>query len=116
MQVFVYTRNRLKPLFILVQVRKKKTFTLDAHGKRQEYEGMEVSGGELLEFIRKNKALSTEFCTKLYQELFTPIQLKIEHEIETYTFKQLEVDFDNLNEIAENDRRVPRNRKKPDRL
>ena len=26
------------------------------------------------------------------------------------------VDFDNLNEIAENDRRVPRNRKKPDRL
>ena len=26
------------------------------------------------------------------------------------------VDFDNLNEIAENDRRVLRNRKKPDRL
>ena len=81
----------------IIQVRKKKAFTLDANGKRQEYEGMEVSGGELLEFIRKNKTLSTEFCSKLYQELFTPIQLKVEHEIETYTFKQLEADFINLN-------------------
>jgi hypothetical protein len=63
-----------------------------------EYEGMEVCGGELLEFICKNRFLSTEYCTKLYQELFAPIQAKVEHEIETYTFKQLEADFMKLNE------------------
>jgi hypothetical protein len=71
---------------------------MDAHGNRREYEGMEVCGGELLEFIRKNKSLSTEFCTQLYQELFTPIQLKIENEIEKYTFKQMESDLKSLNE------------------
>lgn len=88
----------LSVIFILVEVRKKKGFTLDAHGNRKEYEGLEVCGGELLEFIRKNRSLSAEFCTKLYQELFAPIQVKIEHEIETYTFKQLEADFMKLNE------------------
>ena len=71
---------------------------MDAHGNRKDYEGMEVCGGELLEFIRKNRSLSREFCTKLYQELFTPIQLKIEHETEAYSFKQLEADFRKLNE------------------
>lgn len=85
-------------MFILVEVRKKKGFTLDAHGNRKEYEGLEVCGGELLEFIRKNRSLSAEFCTKLYQELFAPIQAKIEHEIETYTFKQLEADFKTMTE------------------
>ncbi|CAB4020782.1 guanylate-binding 1-like, partial [Paramuricea clavata] len=82
----------------IIEVRKKKGFTMDAHGNRKEYEGMEVCGGELLEFIRKNRSLSKEYCTKLYQELFAPIQAKIEHEIETYTFKQLEADFRKLNE------------------
>ena len=98
---YVYKANRFKTrfrYFCLVEVRKKKGFTMDAHGNRKEYEGMEVCGGELLEFIRKNRSLSTEYCTKLYQELFAPIQAKIEHEIETYTFKQLEVDFRKLNE------------------
>ena len=71
---------------------------MGAHGNRMEYEGMDVCGGELLEFIRKNRFLSTEYCTKLYQELFAPIQAKVEHEIETYTFKQLEADFRKLNE------------------
>ena len=59
---------------------------------------MEVCGGVLLEFIRKNKSLSKEFCTVLYQQLFAPIQRKMENEIETYTFKQLEGDFMSLNE------------------
>lgn len=98
---YVYKANRFKArfrYFCLVEVRKKKGFTMDAHGNRKEYEGMEVCGGELLEFIRKNRSLSTEYCTKLYQELFAPIQAKIEHEIETYTFKQLEADFRKLNE------------------
>ena len=82
----------------LVQVRKKKGFIMDAHNNRRECEGMEVCGGELLEFIRRNKALSVEFCTQLYQELYAPIKAKIEHEIETYTFKQLEADFTKLNQ------------------
>ena len=82
----------------LVQVREKKGFTIDAHKNRKEYKGMEVCGGELLEFIRKNKALSVEFCTQLYQELYAPIKEKIEHEIETYTFQQLEADLQKLNE------------------
>ena len=71
---------------------------MDADNNRREYEGMEVCGGELLEFIRRNKALSVEFCTQLYQELYAPIKAKIEHEIETYTFKQLEEDFTKLNQ------------------
>ena len=71
---------------------------MDAHKNRREYEGVEVCGGELLEFIRKNKALSVEFCTQLYQELYAPIQAKIEHDIETYTFNQLEADFTKLNQ------------------
>ena len=82
----------------LVQVNKKKEFIMDAHNKRREYEKMEVCGGELLEFIRKNKALSVEFCRQLYQELYAPIEAKIEHETETYTFKQLEADFTKLNQ------------------
>ncbi|XP_028409814.1 guanylate-binding protein 1-like [Dendronephthya gigantea] len=82
----------------IVELRRKKAFTMDARGNRKEYEGMEVCGGVLLEYIRINRTLSTEFCTKLYQELFAPIRGKIEHEIETYTFKQLEADFIRLNE------------------
>ena len=85
-------------LFFLVQVDKKKGFIMDAHNNRREYEGMEVCGGELIEFIRKNRALSVEFCTQLYQELYAPIKAKIEHEIETYTFEQLEADFTKLNQ------------------
>ena len=71
---------------------------MDARGNRKEYEGMEVFGGELVQFIRKNRSLSSEFCTKLYEELFAPIQIKIEREIETYTFKQLEADLMKMNE------------------
>ena len=82
----------------LVQVREKKGFTIDAQNNQREYEGIEVCGGELLEFIRKNKALSVEFCTQLYQELYAPIKAKIENEIETYTFEQLEADFVKLNQ------------------
>ena len=67
---------------------------------------MEVCGGELLEFIRKNKALSVEFCTQLYQELYAPIKEKIEHEIETYTFQQLEADLQKLNEDSEIDKKT----------
>ena len=59
---------------------------------------MEVCDGELLEFIRKNRVLSVEFCTQLYQELYAPIQKKIEDEIETYTFNQLEADLKKLNQ------------------
>ena len=83
----------------LGEVRQEKGYTIDAHGNRKEYEGMEVCGGELLEFVRKNRSLSTEFCTKLYQDLLKPILLKMEREIETYTFQQLELDIIQLNEI-----------------
>ena len=78
-------------------MKKKKSFTLNANGQRVDYEGMEVCGGVLLEFIRKNKALSVEFCTNLYDQLFAPIKFKIENEIEKYSFSQLEEDFKTLN-------------------
>ena len=78
-------------------MKKKKSFTLNANGQRVDYEGMEVCGGVLLEFIRKNKALSVEFCTNLYDQLFAPIKLKIQNEIEKYSFSQLEEDFKRLN-------------------
>lgn len=60
--------------------------------------GLEVCGGELLVFISTNRSHSREYCTKLYQELFAPIQSKIEHEIETYTFNQLDEDIKKFNE------------------
>lgn len=81
----------------IIKVKAKKGFTTDAKGQKVEYEGMEVCGGVLLKFISKNKAMSVDFCTKLYNELFAPILLKIENDSEKYTFQQLEQDFMKLN-------------------
>ena len=78
-------------------MRERKGFTLDANNRKVEYEGKEVCGGVLLDFIRKNKELSSDFCTKLYNELFAPIKFKIENETEKYSFQQLEDDFKKLN-------------------
>ena len=83
--------------FLIVVLRKKKAFTMDAHGNRREYEGKEVCGGELLEFIRINRTQSADFCTKLYEKLFAPIRDKIENQVATYTFEQLEADFVRMN-------------------
>lgn len=82
----------------IVEVKPKKSFTINATGQKVEYEGMEVCGGVLLEFIRTNRTLSFDFCTKLYNELFSPIKFKIENDTEKYSFKQLEQDFTTLNQ------------------
>ncbi|XP_066265728.1 guanylate-binding protein 3-like [Branchiostoma lanceolatum] len=91
----------------LVQREERTVMYVAKDGKTYQHKGFEVTGGELLHYIQKNREMSKIFCQELYEGLFDPIRKLVKNPPADYDFDKLIKDLDHATQQYVKDARGP---------